>query len=576
MSLSGILNTAAAGIDATDYKIAVSNANLVNAGDTTYSRKVANVPIVAPNTPLSNATVTRVADAYLTRTTAQTSADASRDQAINDVMQSYDAALGDTSDGNDVSSRLTALQSAITNLTAQGADASSKSQVVSAASQLAITVRGLSSTIQSLRSQADQDIGSTVDEINNATAQIDSLNRQIVAAQSSGGDTADLEDQRDAALQTLSSDIGVTYYVGPDDRMQVFTTSGDLLVGSQANPISYTTTTTLSAQATYPGAISGITLGGKDITTDLTTGKLAGLVTLRDQTLPSEQSKLDALSQGLISAANAASNAGTAYPPPSSLTGTRTVSASDVFSATGTLRVAVTDSSGTVTATQDIDLSGISTVQDLANALSAVPGLTAQVDSQGHLALSTASGQGVALADIGVQVTGGGTSVSGYFGLNDLFTGTGAGDIALNSAIASDPNRLPTATLSTASGLAAGQIGVASGDTSNADALSQALNAQQSFPAAGDFAAQTTSLTSYAASFVSSAAQLVSDSSAKASASEATFTAAQTRLQNTTNVNTDEELANLSNLEQQYQANAQMIATVRTLFSALMTMMSTT
>jgi flagellar hook-associated protein 1 FlgK len=229
-----------------------------------------------------------------------------------------------------------------------------------------------------------------------------------------------------------------------------------------------------------------------------------------------------------------------------------------------------------VTATQDIDLSTISTVQDLANALSAVPGLTAQVDSQGHLSLNTATGQGVALADMGVQVSGGGTSVSGYFGLDDVFTGASASDIALNTAIASDPNRLPTATLSTASGLAPGQIGVASGDTTNADALGQALSASQSFSAAGGFPAQTTSLTSYAASFVSSAAQLVSDSDSKASTSTATFNAAQGRLQNTTNVNSDEELANLSSLEQQYQANAQMIATVRTLFSALMTMMSTT
>jgi flagellar hook-associated protein 1 FlgK len=52
------------------------------------------------------------------------------------------------------------------------------------------------------------------------------------------------------------------------------------------------------------------------------------------------------------------------------------------------------------------------------------------------------------------------------------------------------------------------------------------------------------------------------------------FSTAQSRMQNLTNVNTDEELAQLTSLEQQYQANAQMITTVRALFSALMQMMA--
>jgi flagellar hook-associated protein 1 FlgK len=574
MSLGAILNTAAVGLEVSDYKIAIANANVANAGDTSYARKTAEVAPLSPDVLLSSANVTRVADAYLTRAVTTSGADAGRDQAISDALQSYDAALGDTSQGDDVASRLTALETALTNLDAQGADASSRTSVVSAATQLASGLRSLSSTVQSLRTQANTEIGSTVAEINNAASQIDTLNRQIVATQASGGDVADLEDRRDAALQTLSADLGVTYYVTPDNRMQVFTSSGDLLVGAQAMPLSYAASSSLAAGATYPGQISGVMLAGKDITTDIRTGKLAGLISLRDQILPDEQAKLDALSQGLIASANTASNAGTAYPPPSSLTGTRVVSATDAFAASGTLRVAVTDANGVVQATQDIDLSAMSTVQDLVSALNGVPGLTAQINAQGQLSLSTASGQGVALADIGASVQPDGQGVSAYFGLNDLFTGTGASDIAINAQVANDPARLPTAALSTASGLAAGATGVASADTTAADALNSALTTPRSFAAAGGFSAQTTSLQSYATAFVSSAAQKISDASDAASSSQATFQAAQTRLDNTTNVNVDEELANLQSLEQQYQANAQMIATVRTLFSALMTMMA--
>src|SRR5262245_66629720 len=102
MSLAAILNTASVALSDSDYKIDVANANLANVGDTSYARKVATVAPLTPDVLLSSATVTRVADAYLTRTVTTSAADAGRDQALSDALQSYDAALGDTSQGDDV------------------------------------------------------------------------------------------------------------------------------------------------------------------------------------------------------------------------------------------------------------------------------------------------------------------------------------------------------------------------------------------------------------------------------------------------------------------------------------------
>ena len=574
MSLSSILNTASAALSNVDFQISVGNANIANASNTGYTRKIADVTSLSATLLLTSSSTSRVTNTFLTNTVLSTSADAQRDQAINTILQNYDQALGSTTNGDDVSSELTKLQTALTNISGQGADASSKGQFVSAASTLASGIRSLSSTIQSLRTDANSQISDTVADINTQTAQIATLNQQIVAAQSQGQDVSNLEDQRDTALQSLSADVGVSYYITPQNTMQVFTGSGDLLVGDSAMPLSYTSSSALSSGATYPGSINGIMLAGKDITPTINTGKLAGLITLRDTTLPSEQAKLDSLSQGLIAAANTASNAGSAFPPPSTLTGSNTVAAGDPITGSGALTVTLTDATGKATSTQTIDLSGVATVQDVVDKLNAIPNVTAQIDAQGRLSISTANGNGVALAGGALQAagsTGPAASVSAYFGLNNLFTGTGAGDIAVNPALVNNPSLLPTATLDTTAGI--GQVAVASGDTTNVDALSKALTGQQSFAAAGSFPAQTTSLQSYAAAFVSSAANLISNASATSQTSEATFTAAQTRLQNLTTVNTNEELANLQTLEQQYQANAQMISTVRTMFSALMQMM---
>jgi len=577
MSLSVILNTAAAALINTEFKIAVTNNNVANASDPNYSRKTVSSGAITSTAALTVSTTDRVADAYLTKLTASSAGSSAYDQAISSALTTYDAALGTVNGGDDLSSRLQDFQTALTNLSTSGADSASKAKAVAAATTLAGTIQGLSSTVQSLRTQANTDIASTVNEINASTSTIADLNRQIVATTASGGDVTDLEDQRDAALQTLSGDIGVSYFVGADNRMQVYTTSGDPLVADKANALSYTPASTLSATATYPDQISGITVGGRDITTSVTSGKLGGLINLRDDTLVQEQAKLDSFSSALISAANTALNSGSAYTPPSSLQGATAVDPSQSLSGSGQLRVAVTDSSGTVVSSTDLDLSSYGAVGDLVTALNGIPGLSAQLDSQGRLSLQTGdSTQGVALADMGASVGPSGAGVSAFFGLNNLFTGSSAADIVVNPTIANAPDRLPTGALSTSSTLAAGDIAVASGDTTGSDALNAAFGAARTFTAAGGLPTQSTSLQSYATDFVSSAANVVASASSAADASSAVFTAAQSRMQNFSGVNTNEELAQLTALQQQYQANAQMISTARTLFQTLVTMMSAT
>jgi flagellar hook-associated protein 1 FlgK len=575
MSLSSILTIASAGISNADYQIALANGNIANASDTSYSRKTASFSTVTETLALSTATTTRVADAYLTRATAQGAATSAQDAAVSASLQSYDAALGTVAGGDDVSSLITALQTSLTSLTSTGATAASKSAVVSSASNLASTIQGLSSTIQTLRTQANSDIATTVGTINTAADSIADLNNQISSTAATGGDTTSLEDQRAAAVQTLAGAMGVSYFTTPDNRVQVFTPSGDLLVGATANHLAYTTSSALSATTTYPGQVSGILLNGKDVTASLTGGKLGGLIQVRDTSLVGEQAKLDQLAGTLITAANAAANSGSAYPAPSVLTGSTTVAASDAFTGTGTLRVALTSSTGAVVASQDIDLSAMATVSDLVTALNGVPGLSASVSSAGKLVVAaTATGQGVAFADLGASVDPAGSGVADHFGFNDLFSGAGAADIAVSTALQTNPAGLPTAALNGTSSLAVGAIGLASADSAVAGKLLAALSDPVTMPAAGDFATQSINLQTYATNFVSGAATLAANASAKADASTSAYTAAKTRLENLTTVNTDQELALLTTYQQQYQANAQMVAVVRTLFNSLITMMA--
>lgn len=567
MSLSSIIGAAGSALTASQTRIAVANLNVANADDLTYTRKTVTSAATTTTVALSDATILRVADSYLSKTVLKTAAAAGGDAITDSYLQSYDAALGSTDGGDDISSLMTAFSTALSAL-ASSPDATSKAQLVSDASALADGIRGLSAEIQDLRTQANSQIEATVATVNQTLGSLASLNDQIATVTAQGGDTTSLEDQRDAALTTLSGLMGVSSYVTADNQLRVYTTGGDALLGTTAATLGYTASSQLGATATYPGSIAGITLNGKDVTTSLTTGELGALVTLRDQTLPAEQDKLDALASTLIAQVNAVTNAGSSVPAPNSLTSADTVSATDALAATGTLRVAVTDSSGKVVSTQDLDLSPYSTVGDLVTALNGIGGLSAGIGSDGKLSITaTSSANGVSLADDGA-------GLSAMFGFNNLLTGSTASDIGVSSTLTNDPGGLPTAVLSTSATLAVGDLALASGDSTIADQLASLMTTSVSFAATGGQAARTATLSSYASGFVSGAATMIAAAASQSEASTAASDAATSRLQNLTAVNIDEELANLTQYQTQYEANAQLISIAKDLFDTLVNMVS--
>ena len=78
-----------------------------------------------------------------------------------------------------------------------------------------------------------------------------------------------------------------------------------------------------------------------------------------DETLVDLQAEIDRLAEVSRDQLNALHNDGTAFPPPTSLTGARTVAATDRPAMSGSARFAVVDSTGVVVETLDIDLGAL-------------------------------------------------------------------------------------------------------------------------------------------------------------------------------------------------------------------------
>lgn len=563
MSLSGALANASASLTTAQYRVSLSSTNVANASTEGYTAKTYTATSQTTTLALSTGELSRVTDTYMQKSLVTSSASAGYAETIDSYMSRYDTLLGDTSSEGDVASLTSSLSTSLTSLSSGTGDTDATA-VVSAAAELADGLRSLSSGIQDLRSDADSAIATTVDEVNTLLEEIDGLNDQIVSGQ---GDVTSLEDARDTALQSLSGLVGVSSYTDSSGRMNVYS-GGQMLVGATASTLSFTSSGSVSAESIYPTSLSGVSVNGRDVTSSLTGGELGALIALRDEVLPAEQDSLDSLASTLVSAVNTAASTGAASPP-GTLTSSTTVASDTPLSATGTLGVVQSTTAGVATAIDQIDLSSVTTVGELVDALNGLSGVTASI-VDGKLTISSTSG-GVTL-DSSSALTSGGETLSDWMGFNDVFSGDDASTIRVSSTLAETPSRLATSKLDTAATV--GKTAVASGGTGGASAMLAALNDDRSFDTSGNLSARSRSLVDYAADVLSSAATTISTAESKASSATALRDGYANSLSNTTGVNLDEETALVSLYQQQYETAGQLMSAIQDMYDALISMVN--
>lgn len=579
MTLTIAFNSASLGLQQAEKKIAVAASNINNADRAGYTRKSYQASYFnngIASLPFAGRVVQSVLNPLLTKQVIMQAGVASSQTTLASYLGTYGQAFGSTADGaNTLSNNFSTLTSALQILEANAGDQAAKSKVISTAQQLTATLNGLSDSVQKQRLQANNEIENSVTTINESLKAIYDLNRQISSDVT--GSTADLEDQRNNALQALSQQIGIQYFINDQNQALVFSGGASCIVSNtQYATFSYSAAGSVNPGTLYPGGFSGILMNGSDITSSITTGKLGALVQLRDKTLVDEQSKLDALANTMQTTVNTVLNQGSAYPPLATISGTNTVTSATPFVGTGNLRIAVTDPTGVVVNYTDINLATLSpqTVGGLVTALNGVSGVTASIDANGHLNVSATSGSNrVAMNPMNSNVSG--QSATMFFGFNNLFTNNTpyASSIQVNANLLSNYSGLAIGTLSSGA-LSAGSYGITSGDVSVATSLVNAMNSAQSFSAAGNFSARNSTLLNYANSIISDIATHASAAQGYAETAQATYTYLSDNLGNETGVNIDEESANLTVLQTAYQANAQIISTIRELYQTLIGVLS--
>lgn len=573
MSLSIASKIAYSALSASQVQISVASSNVANAATEGYTTKTATLTNTVHSGTSSGVTVTSISggvDKLLLKSLTEAESELGAAETTSDYtdrLQTLFGSLTSDTDSDSIASDITVLETALVDLAGSPDSDTLAAAVVTALDEVAAGLRSTSSSIQSLRADADTEIAADVDTVNQALSTIADLNAAIVAGQARGEATGDLEDQRTTALETISGLMDVNWYTTSTGALQVYTSSGVALVDSSVHELSFDPV----AEMTADTVTGGITVGGKDITGDIGSGAIGALLTLRDETLPAVQDELDELATGLIEALNAVSNTGTAAPPSTTLTGTTEVAATDGFSASGTTRIALVDDDGALVSYADLDLSAYDTVGDLVTALDAIDGVDASIDADGRLTLSsTVAGAGIAIGTLDGE-TFDGETFSEAFGLGDVVTGTGAADIRVDAALLADATRLPTAILDETA-TATGDLAITSGASTLADTYAELFSASTDFAAAGTLSARSSDFAGYASSIVSGVATRASNAASALTTAETIESNLASTISSASGVNLDEETARISDYQTLYSAAAQVIQTVDEMFATLLDM----
>jgi flagellar hook-associated protein 1 len=299
MTLDGALSIATGGLANINRQMAVVSQNVANASTPGYSAEVSTQQSLTADGQglgVRSGPAIRTIDTALQAEVFSQNATVAGLQTRQNALQAIDAVQGVPGQGGDIASLLGDLQDQFSTLLNDPSNQVQQSQVVSAATNVAQGINALSTAFTSQRQTAQDSIVAGVATLNATLSTIGDLSNKIVTLRTSGQSTADLENQRDSAVASLSQLLDVKALEQPSGDVLIITQSGLTLPIRGASPFSVA-----DANMDPESGAPAIMLQGADVTARMQGGQIGANVTLRDTTMPTDQAELDELAQNVAS-----------------------------------------------------------------------------------------------------------------------------------------------------------------------------------------------------------------------------------------------------------------------------------
>jgi flagellar hook-associated protein 1 FlgK len=604
MSLTVSLRTALSGLQLNQAAMTTTSNNVANANTEGYTRKQiepSSRVVAGAGAGVELGELRRSVDERLVREIRGGASTLGTLEVKSSYLDRIQDMFGKPADDSALSHRIDALGTNFVNLSVTPESETDRIALINEAQRVAQQLRDMAAEIQDLRLEADQEVARAVTEVNTNLESVARLNQEIGTLKAQGAPTAELQDQRDRAIDTISEYMEINYFERSSGEVVVYTPDGMILADNYFKTLEHDAASTMSHTVTHGGgSIDDISIGADDLTPQFLSGtfdgRIAGLVQLRDSELPALQADLDRMTQVLRDQINAIHNRGTSMPAPGQMTGTRTFPdpATDAITLSSDVELRLLNADGTVHAAGTLTAGAYTpnTLQAALDTALGADGTASVVD--GAIRLSSAD-YGIALADAGAQTvtldegndgvdveTFANTSLSHFLGLNDFFVTQGnvpGDDItgiaslmavrdAAGESLIDNPRLISAGAMDTAA--AVGDPAVTPGNNAIATELAELFDAELEIPASGGNLAVTgTTLSGYAADILSHQAMETSAASRDRDFQTALAEQLDYRRSAVSGVNIDEEMANLVLFQNAYSASARVIDTARRMFETL-------
>lgn len=365
-------------------------------------------------------------------------------EAAEETYAQLEGLLGELSD-TDLSTALNDFFASIAEILNQPESRSVRNLAVLQGGTLAQAIVRLSERAGQLRRDVNDRIQNMAADINRLIEEIRVLNIRI--AETEGGDTSEsdavgLRDQRLQALENLARLIDIRVVEQPTGEVTVYHQGDFLVFAGTSREVE------VVLESDRGMTVADIQLKATAASLDPASGELRGLLDARDEVLGEFLDNLDEFARTLAFEFNKVYSGGQGLVGYAALVSENEVDDVDAplnaaglpFTPTnGTFQVLLHNTKTGLTRTTDIrvDLNGLNnndtTLADLAAALDAIDGITAEVTPQRGLMIRADSpDQRFAFADD----TSGALAA---LGLNTFFTGSSARDLAVNATVRGEP-----------------------------------------------------------------------------------------------------------------------------------------
>lgn len=369
MSLGISLQAALSGLRVNQEAMRVLTNNIANASVQGYSRqKAALTTQIINGVPVGAKIedIARQADDFLIEQIRAQASDFTKSRTVRDYYDRIQFLYGQPDSQNSLSSVINNFFTSLDTLATSPEQSYNRVNAVDRIRDMASRVSGVARNLLQIRFDADQQVSSTVNTLNNTLDNLKTVNNSIKEAIRLGQPTSALLDRRDELVRKISETIDTRANYQNDGTVHISTGDGIQLLDINSYRIQYTPAAgtdvfkldqtlseikvtlldsagqlTTSSQTLVSSGISGST-----VTHRIAGGSLKGLLDIRDADIPRLQQQVDRLADNMRNEMNKLHNNGTGFPPASSLTGTRLMSPTEQRNYSGFARIAVVGPNG--------------------------------------------------------------------------------------------------------------------------------------------------------------------------------------------------------------------------------------